>query len=123
MDVNHTVNDEQSLLLTSAALNSLREKPDLLRDVLATLDHWDRVAPVDSKALRDQWRRILLSGDWSPLLACNELGQQLRQASPLSRAISPRLRLEIISACKRRGTDIQSDGALGSVWSHSRPLP
>ena len=105
MDLGHTRHDEQSLLLTRAALDGLRAQPEALRDVLATLDHWDRVAPPESKPLRDRWRRILASSDWSILLDTSSEAQQLRQASPLGRALDPLQRLAIIRACKGRSSN------------------
>ena len=102
MDVNHAACDEQSLRLTEAALEELRRFPHLLHDVVNTLDHWDRVAPVDSKPLRDQWRRILACGAWAEALDPGQAGQELRQASPLGKALSQAQRMAIIRACKSR---------------------
>lgn len=73
---------------------------------MATLDHWDLVAPADSKPLRDSWRRILADQAWARALDPGPLGQQLRQASPLGKALDPALRLEIIRACKGRNSNI-----------------
>lgn len=100
MDPNHASSDIQSLRLTRAAIDALCRRPALQREVLATLDHWDRVAPADSKPLRDTWRSILADRAWGRALDPGPLGQQLRQASPLGRALNPALRLEIIRACK-----------------------
>ena len=105
MSMDHRTNDEQSLLLTQAALAALHAQPSLLQEVIATLDHWDRVAPTDSKPLRDHWRRILLSGQWELTLDSGPLGQQLRQASPLSKALPARQRLDIIRACRGRSSN------------------
>jgi len=104
MDFEHRASDEQSLKLTRAAVAALRNRPTLLRDVLATLDHWDRVAPLESKPLRDEWRRILAAGAWAQALDLGPRGQQLRQASPLGKALDPALRLEIIRQCKGRNS-------------------
>lgn len=105
MSSDHRSNDEQSLRLTEAAVAALREQPSLLNEVLGTLDHWDRVAPLDSKPLRDQWRQILVSGQWHLALDSGPLGQQLRQASPLSKALPARQRLDIIRACRGRSSN------------------
>ena len=102
MDLQHRTSDLQSLLLTEAAVAALRGRPSLLADVQATLDHWDSVAPLDSKALRDEWREILQSRQFDRALALTDRGQQLRQASPLGRALAPAKRLEIIRSCKGR---------------------
>ncbi len=105
MDSDHRASDEQSLRLTRAAIAALRRRPALMRDVQATLDHWDQVAPLDSKPLRDEWRRILAAGAWAPALDLGPRGQQLRQASPLGKALDPALRLEIIRQCKGRSSN------------------
>ena len=96
----HATADAQSLALTQAAIANLRARPELIADVLRTLDHWDRVAPEASKPLRDEWRRILLEQDWERALAVDSRGQQLRQASPLGAALSRGERLTIIRRCK-----------------------
>lgn len=105
MFTDHRTNDEQSLLLTQAALAALQSRPSLIDAVLRTLDHWDRVAPVDSKPLRDQWRHMLLSGQWHLALDGGSLGQQLRQSSPLGRALTPQQRQNIIRACRGRSSN------------------
>lgn len=102
MDADQKTSDEQSLRRTRAALDALRMQPSLLSEVLATLDHWDRVAPQDSKPLRDQWRHILLDRNWGLALETGPGGQLLRQASPLGKALAPAQRLAIIRACKGR---------------------
>ena len=100
----HTTSDTQSLLLTQAAVEAVLATPALLDQIIATLDHWDRVAPPASQRLRDEWRQIVLAGDWRRVLGTDDRGQQLRQASPLGRALSPARRLEIIRACKARNS-------------------
>ncbi|MCU0970050.1 MAG: hypothetical protein MUF03_14800 [Rubrivivax sp.] len=102
MDDRHRQSDLQSLLLNQAAIEALRRQPERLAAVQAVLDHWDRVAPPASKPLRDEWRDILSSGTYERALAPDEHGQQLRQASPLGRALSPQARLAIIRSCKGR---------------------
>lgn len=104
MDDLHRASDEQSLRLTEAALERLIARPELLPQVRATLDHWDRVAPLASKPLRDEWRRILDRCDWSTALERSDRGQQLRQASPLGRALDAHTRWAIIRRCKGRSS-------------------
>ena len=105
MDRDHQISHRQSLALTKAALDRLDQSPTLLNQVLSTLDHWDRVAPLDSKPLRDTWRDILLQRDWSRAMDPGDAGQALRQASPLGKAIDARERLAIIRACKGRNSN------------------
>ncbi|MBE0549100.1 MAG: hypothetical protein IH627_15915 [Rubrivivax sp.] len=105
MDPVHRISDRQSLRLNQAAIDALKQQPERLQDVLATLDHRDAVAPMASKPLRDQWREIVLGGLWERALALDDSGQQLRQSSPLGRALPARRRLEIIRACKGRNSN------------------
>lgn len=102
MDRRHEISDEQSLRLVQAAITALRREPHRVAEALATLDHWERVASPASAPLRALWRDILLSGDHTRALARDDLGQQLRQAAPLTRLIDPALRLQVIRACKGR---------------------
>jgi hypothetical protein len=104
MDTDHAVSDEQSLRLTEAAVAALRQRPALVTQVMGTLERWDRVAPAGSKHLRDRWRDILASGQWDLALARSEQGQQLRQASPLGRALTPQQRWQIVRSCKGRSS-------------------
>ena len=87
MDPRHQTSDLQSLVLTEAAAAALIQQPHLADAVRSTLDHWDRVAAADSQPLRDEWRDILLTGHFHRALALTDRGQQLRQASPLGRAL------------------------------------
>jgi hypothetical protein len=105
MDRDHLTSDAQSLRLTAAALASLSRQPALMQQVLATLDHWDCVAAPQSQGLRDEWRRILASREWSRALDPGPRGQQLRQTSPLGKALDPAQRLVIIRSCKGRNSN------------------
>jgi hypothetical protein len=93
------------MLLTEAAVRAMRQQPELIDAALRTLAHWDTVAPLPSKPLRDEWRDILQSGSFERALAHTDRGQQLRQASPLARALSPAVRLQIIRSCKGRSSN------------------
>ena len=104
MDKDHRISDWQSLRLNQAAIDALKQQPERLQAVLATLDHWDAVAALASRPLRDEWREIVLGGLWDRVLAPDDRGQQLRQSSPLGRALPASRRLEIIRACKGRNS-------------------
>jgi hypothetical protein len=125
MDPEHRLSDLQSLRLHQAAIDILKLQPERLQAVLATLDHWDAVAPQASKPLRDEWReilqggfweralalddrgqQILQGGFWERALALDDRGQQLRQSSPLGGALPAGRRLAIIRACKGRNSSI-----------------
>ena len=100
MDTKHQTSDLQSLRLTQAAVAALQAKPRRAGAVLATLDHWDIVAPRASQSLRDEWRCILAEQAWQRALDPGPRGQQLRQASPLGKALDPAVRLENIRSCR-----------------------
>jgi hypothetical protein len=105
MDISHRTSDLQSLLLAQAAVAALKSDSSLIARAQHTLAHWDAVAPVASKPLRDEWREILQSGQFDRVLANTDRGQQLRQASPLARALTPAVRLQIIRSCKGRNSN------------------
>ena len=104
MDPHHQTSDQQSLRLTEAAILAVQSNAQLVLPVLATLNHWDATAPSASKRLRDEWREIISTGQWHIALGMDDHAQQLRQASPLGRALTPQRRLEIIRACKGRNS-------------------
>lgn len=105
MDPSHRTSDLQSLLLTQAAVRAMQQQPALVAEALRTLAHWDDVAPLASKPLRDEWREILQSHQFDRALARTDRGQQLRQAAPLAGVLDPALRLQIIRACKGRSSN------------------
>lgn len=47
-----------------------------MSEALRTLAHWDCVAPVAFKPLRDGWRDILQRGQFDRALAGTDRGQQ-----------------------------------------------
>jgi hypothetical protein len=105
MDASHRTSDLQSLRLTQAAVTAMQDQPALIAQALQTLNHWDRVAPPASKPLRDEWREILQSGQFSRALALTDHGQQLRQAAPLARVLPSAIRLQVIRSCKGRSSN------------------
>ena len=100
MDDSHLTSDLQSLRLTQAAVDALVRQPELIAAVMHTLAHWDEVASPHSKPLRDEWRSIIDQRQWHRALAISDHAQQLRQASPLGKALTPAVRLTIIRECK-----------------------
>jgi hypothetical protein len=94
-----------SLRLTQAAVVAMQRQPDLIVKALQTLTHWDLVAPTASQPLRDEWRDILQSGQFSRALALTDRGQQLRQAASFARVLAPTVRNEIIRPCKGRSAN------------------
>lgn len=59
----------------------------------------------DLQSLRDEWRAIIDQRQWHRALAISDHAQQLRQASPLGKALSPTVRLRIIRECKGRNSN------------------
>lgn len=87
----------QSLLMHVEAVRMLRADPPLAVRVLATLERWMLTCDPRSLPLFEQWRRIIEQGDWAAALSEDELGYQLRQASPLSTLLPNDIRLRIIT--------------------------
>ena len=79
----HGRHDRRSLALHLEAVRMLQEQPALAQRVLDVLDRWETVADLQSKMLRDEWRRIVLGRLWDLAIEDSERGRQLRQASPL----------------------------------------
>lgn len=96
----HAPQDQQSLMMHKEAVRMLRDNPALTQNALSTLERWRSGADPRSFPLMDEWRRILLEGDWDSALEETERGNQLRQASPLSTLLPNDVRLNIISEVK-----------------------
>lgn len=96
----HGPQDFQSLAMHRAAVSMVKSDPSLIRKALAILAHWDMVCDPGSKPLRDEWVRILNSQDWTLALEDSDLGNQLRQASPMAALLPQEVRLGIIREVK-----------------------
>jgi len=99
----HQLQDQLSLEFHIEAVRLLLENPDLAQKAIDVLDHWESVADVRSKPLRDQWRNIIREKLWDSAIADTELGRQLRQASPLGFIIPPAQRADIRSRFRSKG--------------------
>ncbi len=79
----------------------LQDDPSLAAKSLAALDRWDATMGVRSKPLRDQWIRIIKEQDWALATEESELGNQLRQASPLAILLPNKVRFDIIRQVRK----------------------
>jgi len=102
----HIPQDYQSLLMHQAAVQLIRDNPELVSRAQQTLERWISTGDPHTQPLWLQWRRILDLALWNEALEESERGQQLRQASPLSTLLPQETRLAIIrevKALKERG--------------------
>lgn len=74
----------------------LQEHPSLAEKSLDALARWDKTMGVRSKPLRDRWVQIINERDWKLATEESELGNQLRQASPLAILLPNKVRFDII---------------------------
>lgn len=79
------------------------ENPLLKGKVLDILARWELQASSHSKPLRDQWVEIISGENWALALEDSELGNQLRQASPLAILLPEEVRLGIIGLARADG--------------------
>lgn len=96
----HAPQDYQSLLMHKEAVRMILADPTLIQKALATLARWDVIVERSSKPLRDQWVEILTSQNWALALEESDLGNQLRQASPMATLLPNSVRLTIIAKVK-----------------------
>lgn len=79
----------------------IQSDPSLADRALATLARWDKTMGVRSKPLRDRWVRIIQEKDWALAVEDSELGNQLRQASPMACLLPNEVRFAIIAQVRR----------------------
>lgn len=96
----HGPQDYQSLLMHKEAVRMIQADPALIEKALVTLTRWDAIVDRCSKPLRDQWVEILTSQNWTLALEESDLGNQLRQASPMATLLPNSVRLAIIAEVK-----------------------
>lgn len=77
-------------------------EPALADKALAILARWDTHASLHSKPLRDRWVKIIQEKNWALAVEDSELGNQLRQASPISCLLPNEVRLGIIAQVRLR---------------------
>jgi hypothetical protein len=92
----HAPQDYQSLLMHKEAVRMLIEDPSLAEKSLQALARWDKTMGIRSKPLRDRWIEIIRDKDWALATQESELGNQLRQASPLAILLPNQVRFAII---------------------------
>lgn len=79
----------------------LQEDPSLAAKAMDALARWDKTMGVRSKPLRDRWVQIINDQDWVLATEESELGNQLRQASPLAILLSNQTRFSIIRRVRK----------------------
>lgn len=93
----HDWQDRQSWLMHQETVRMLEADPSLCDKALAILARWDTHVSGRSKPLRERWVQIIGDRDWAAALDTSEVGNQLRQASPLSCLLSDRVRWAILA--------------------------
>jgi len=93
----HEVQDLQSLMLHKEAIRFIHQKPELIQQALATLEHWRESRNTHSRFLWDEWSVILHRRDWRKALSNSRRGKELRQASPLPTILPSEVRADILA--------------------------
>lgn len=78
------------------AVRMVVENPFLKNKLLDILARWEFQVSSHSKPLRDRWFEIISNENWSLALENSELGNQLRQASPMAILLPEDVRFKII---------------------------
>jgi len=78
----------------------MQEDPALIACALSTLERWERMESKPHPSFVE-WRRILLERDWDAALSTSELGNQIRQSSPVGCVLPEEKRLAIMRQCRR----------------------
>ncbi|WP_312026604.1 hypothetical protein, partial [Ralstonia pseudosolanacearum] len=104
--------DLQNLLMHQEAVRMVRADPSLEARALEILERWGTVAPIRSKPLRDEWKRIIAERDWGLALEDSDRGQQLRRVSPMTILLPEQVRLDIIQSARA----MHASKGPGSPW-------
>jgi hypothetical protein len=87
------------LTIHHAAVQALRQRPELAEQALRALERWMLNGfPDHSRAA--EWRRLIEAGDWEPFICDTEDGRRLRVGSPLPCVIAQEERRRIIHGLK-----------------------
>ena len=113
----HGAQDYQSLLMHQEAVRMLKADPSLAERLLKTLARWDTHASVRSKPLRDRWVDIIKTGDWALATDESELGNQLRQASPMATVLPNEVRYGIIRHVRKLKDQQHAESCLENAMS------
>lgn len=97
----HLRHDLRSLALHQEAVRVLRAHPEKAARVLEVLTRWQAKGDVHTMPLWEEWRRIIEGQLWELAVQENDIGQQLRQASPLGFVLSEDKRAEIFERFRR----------------------
>ncbi len=92
----HARHDLRSLAMHQAAVDVLREHPEMAVRALEVLGRWQSQGDGRTHPLWNEWRRIIEGQLWDLAVEDSDRGQQLRQASPLSFVLSEEQRTTIV---------------------------
>lgn len=118
----HGPQDYQSLLMHQEAVRMVLADPTLIEKALEILARWDAITDPRSKPLRDQWVQILSRRNWRLALEESELGNQLRQASPMATLLPDSVRLAIIGEVKAQKEAAAGQQAVETALARTRPM-
>ena len=107
----HRIQDYQSLLVHEKAVAYLRDHPEAIQEALQRLDRWDSREPKVRRPLHEMWRKILSDRNWTLAVSTSELGNQLRQSSPLGLVLPEADRAEILKKIERIRNEIRQQSA------------
>lgn len=114
----HDWQDRQSWLMHQEVVRMLQADPSLADKALAILARWDTHVFSRSKPLRLNWVQIIAERDWSAALDTSEVGNLLRQASPLLCLLPDDVRLAILAQVKQE----KASQAEALAWDNMAPV-
>src|ERR1035437_4973062 len=110
-DARHELQDLQSLMLHEEAVRLLQKKPELIQQVLNTLERWRSAGDSHSRFLWDEWSVILHRRAWRRALSLTRRSKELRQASPLATILPAEARQRVLEQVQQ----LKEGVALGKV--------
>lgn len=96
IDARHELQDLQSLMLHEEAVRLLQKQPELIQEVLNTLERWRSAGASHSRFLWDEWSVILHRRAWRRALSLTRRSKELRQASPLTTILPDETRQRVL---------------------------
>ena len=101
IDARHELQDLQSLMLHEEAVRLLQKQPELIQEVLNTLERWRSTGASHSRFLWDEWSVILHRRAWRRALSLTRRSKELRQASPLTTILPDEVRQRVLEQVKQ----------------------
>lgn len=111
MESTHRRHDLRSLALHEEAVRVLRAHPEKAAVALEVLARWEAKGHSHSRPLWAEWRRLIEGRHWDLAVEDSDRGQQLRQASPLTLVLDPKVREDVFQRFRRDQTaaDVDAD--------------